>query len=442
METTKLLARYGFKASDLNEFSSDCKFHACELLQRTLYNIGITPYQLENVSEERFAAGLQEASRQVERFGGEYLINPLMGELPLADIDLHMRGICRWLNELGIYTLYSCEGHGRRVPRIGTLMRLTSKQDELLRALAPNEMTIRFRGKEIHLDCGSSIEHLLQFAERIYEVSVDPKGLMLYEAERFKNLLIELLSIPGESNNEGEIRQQILGKMRRPSDDLFMDRDGNVCATIYCGEGPTVLLSAHMDMYQELDMDRKIIQNGTILYSTKGILGADDRAGVAVLVELANKIHRTTFNGTLKLAFTVKEEIGLIGSQKLEPCFLSDVDAAIVVDRRGARDIVTSYSGVVPFCSQEYGMIFEKAGKLAGMEDWKVTAGGSSDAKILAQKFGIPSVNLSAGYKNEHTEREQVDYVCTYQTLKLIESVFHHQLIEVRNKEDFWNMIK
>jgi hypothetical protein len=31
--------------------------------------------------------------------------------------------------------------------------------------------------------------------------------------------------------------------------------------------------------------------------------------------------------------------------------FLQDVDAAIVVDRRGTRDIVTSYAGIVPFAA-------------------------------------------------------------------------------------------
>ncbi|CAG7645477.1 hypothetical protein PAECIP111802_03526 [Paenibacillus allorhizosphaerae] len=194
------------------------------------------------------------------------------------------------------------------------------------------------------------------------------------------------------------------------------------------------MLSAHMDIYQELDEGRIIVQDGTTLRSTRGILGADDRAGIAIILEISNEIHRTNFNGTLKIAFTVKEEIGLIGSQKLDPYFLADVDAAIVVDRRGTRDIVTSYAGIIPFCTEDYGRLLEEAGRLTGMADWKVTAGGSSDAKILSQKFSIPSVNLSAGYMNEHTDRETVDYLAAYETSKLIECVLSRHSIKSRQQ--------
>jgi tripeptide aminopeptidase len=434
MQTTQLLARYGFKASDVNGRYADRWSHASDLLNRILTNIDRSLDQLEMISEEIWVEALQAASYQIKRIGGECLVNPLKEELPLADIDINMRGISRWMNELGIHTFHSCDGHGFRAPIVGKLTPPTRKQVEFLKTLAPEGMTIRTRDKTILFECEHHKELLLQLAERLYEVIENPAAVVRYEAEQFKHKLIELLSIPGESGNEGQIRQVIRGKLRPLVDDLFVDQAGNVCAAIHCGEGPTVLLSAHMDIYQELKTHREIIQDGTILRSTEGILGADDRAGITVVLELIHRIHRTNFNGTLKVAFTVEEEIGLIGSQELERWFLADVDAAIVVDRRGTRDIVTSCSGIIPFCSEEYGLLFEQAGKIVGMDDWKVTEGGSSDTRVLSEKFGIPSVNLSAGYRHEHTEREMVDYLSTYQTTKLIESVLHHQLITVRDK--------
>ncbi|CAG7644644.1 hypothetical protein PAESOLCIP111_04756 [Paenibacillus solanacearum] len=36
---------------------------------------------------------------------------------------------------------------------------------------------------------------------------------------------------------------------------------------------------------------KSVLPNGTTLRSTQGILGADDRAGIAIILELANKIH-------------------------------------------------------------------------------------------------------------------------------------------------------
>jgi tripeptide aminopeptidase len=83
----------------------------------------------------------------------------------------------------------------------------------------------------------------------------------------------------------------------------------------------------------------------------------------------------------------------------------------------------------VHFCPEEYGRLFEKAGKFAGIDDWKITPGGIGDAMVFAE-YGIPSVNLSAGYQNEHKETVTVDYKSTFETVLLVESVLHHQLIK------------
>lgn len=57
---------------------------------------------------------------------------------------------------------------------------------------------------------------------------------------------------------------------------------------------------------------RKFIENGTILTSSEDILSTDDRAGIAVLLETLLRIEQTEYKGLLEIAFTVKEEIGLI----------------------------------------------------------------------------------------------------------------------------------
>ena len=184
-----------------------------------------------------------------------------------------------------------------------------------------------------------------------------------------------------------------------------------------------------MDTVTEIVENRKIIEEGSILKSSEGILGADDCAGVAAILEILSRVQKTNFRGTIKVAFTVEEEIGCQGSRGIDQAFIEDVDAAIVIDRRGNRDIVTSWSYYFPFCPEEYGQLFEEAGKLAGMKDWKITPGGVSDALVFAE-FGIPSVNLSAGYQNEHKATETVDYKSTFETVLLVESVLHHQLIK------------
>ncbi|UTW69513.1 hypothetical protein KHA80_22590 [Anaerobacillus sp. HL2] len=41
-----------------------------------------------------------------------------------------------------------------------------------------------------------------------------------------------------------------------------------------------------MDTVEEFCSSRKILEDGTILSSSEGILGADDRAGIAVILKV------------------------------------------------------------------------------------------------------------------------------------------------------------
>ena len=266
------------------------------------------------------------------------------------------------------------------------------------------------------------MDDLLVMAGRLYDVWRHPERLFAYRLEAFKRRLISLLTINGPSEREQQVRRHLQTRLRPKTDELYTDHYGNLLATIHCGDGPTVLLSAHMDTVCSFLPDRAIVCNGNTLRASSDLLGADDRAGIAMILELMDVIRHSRFRGTLKIAFTVQEEIGCLGSHHLDRDFLCDVDAAIVVDRRSTRDIVTSNGGT-PFCPDEYGRLFEQAGALAGMPDWKTTTGGLSDAKVFAS-FGIPSVNLSVGYENEHTEDETLDCQAALETVLLLKTVF------------------
>jgi hypothetical protein len=448
MNMERLLVRYGFKKQEVPGS------HAHALLDAAVRQLagfpgkrtgqeenrltghdgpaGILP---DDVDESVWREALQSASRQADRLSGEALIDPREAELPLASIDLDMRGIVRWMNELGIHTSHCCDGHGRRPPAVSLIQPPSEAEWHLLRMALPDGLKLRRRfGTNFVLEAegGADPRNLLpDYAERLHRFVDHPDLPFLYEARKFKErVLTELLNVPGESGREGRIRRVVMRKLQRFADGVFRDGYGNVLAIRRCGEGPAVLISAHMDVCRELDPSREITEDGTVLRSTSGILGADDRAGIAIALHVLERIRKTEFRGTLKFAFTVEEEIGLVGARHLDPAFMEDIDAAIVVDRRGKRDIVTSCGGFVPFCDPAYGRLFEQAGILAGMPDWKVTPGGSSDARVFAERFGIDTVNLSAGYEHEHTDDESLDWVAAFQTVILIETVLHHRLIE------------
>lgn len=64
----------------------------------------------------------------------------------------------------------------------------------------------------------------------------------------------------------------------------------------------------------------------------------------------------------------------------------------------------------------------EDVAKLVEM-DWKCVEGGISDAMTFAQN-GINSINLSAGYMHEHTDREFVVLEDMKDTIRLIMQTF------------------
>ena len=165
------------------------------------------------------------------------------------------------------------------------------------------------------------------------------------------------------------------------------------------------------------------MKDGKIWSGSDGILGADDRAGVAVVLKLAQYLYtQSIFNGKVKFIFTVEEEIGLLGAKNVDEHFLWGIDAAFVIDRRGTSDIVT-HNWSMKFCSEEFGGFVEEMAKQSNLVGWKCTRGGSSDTRIWAE-HGIQSVNLSAGYWNEHTERECLDVDASFNVTTLLKKVF------------------
>lgn len=224
--------------------------------------------------------------------------------------------------------------------------------------------------------------------------------------KKMRKQLIKLLSIHGTSGNEKPVRDYLKPILTEMMDTVTIDSYGNLLAEkkVGNGEGATVLLSAHMDTVKGVLKDRKLLENNGVITSDKGALGADDRAGIAIIMEVLRNIDKLSFEGTIKVAFSREEEIGCIGSGKIDKDWYSDVDLAIVVDRKGNRDIVVGCFDA--FCSTAVGTFFEDVSAMQNM-NWKATEGGISDACTFS-KNGINSVNLSAGYRHEHTDKEYV----------------------------------
>jgi putative aminopeptidase FrvX len=241
-----------------------------------------------------------------------------------------------------------------------------------------------------------------------------------YMEKRF----FELLDIHGVSGDEGRVRDYLIKELAQTVDKIKVDNYGNLLAEkkFNGGKGSVVMLSSHMDTVRGVLNDRKVIKdNKGNIHSNKGALGADDRAGIAIILATYKKLLKENdFTGTVKFAFSREEEIGCVGSSKIDKNFYKDVDLAIVVDRRGNSDIVGGcYSA---FCSNAVGDFMEHVAKCNNL-DFRMVEGGISDAVTFSEN-GINSVNISAGYYNEHTDKEYASIYDMEKSLDLLMGTF------------------
>lgn len=437
MKTWKqLLVRHGWNVNEIGKDEFDCSNETKEniiFLQECLENAGVD-FQISGdqliFNQGAIDEGIWIKAVNYEGRGitGAYWCRPGIDVPEIRYFDTYIVGVVRQLNRLQFFTTMCCDGHGKRTPFIDFEKSIHVEWlVELLQVLGIKRVTYRENRLSYHVPLHLEHSELLCLAESLSSIHPDwlDKGASFIEEQLFYQKIESILMVPGVSGEEDKIREVVKEKLAPFVDHIVEDSYGNLLAekTYGGGTGPTILLNAHLDTVEEIVPGRVIVKDEHIWSSSEGILGADDRAGVAVVLSIAKHLNQSDFRGKVKFIFTVEEEIGLVGAKHVEPYFLWDVDCAIVIDRRGKGDIVTSCWGSIPFCSLKYGQFFETVAEEEGLTEWACTAGGSSDTRVWASR-GIQSVNLSVGYGNEHTEDEYLDVKAAYETYIFVKAIF------------------
>lgn len=354
------------------------------------------------------------------------------GEFILEYIDPPIRGVVTQVNRLGLRTHGSCGGHADSYMRQVPWIEFNDQSDAyILHRLLKNPSTRRLYG--------TILTFFLSY-EGLMDLSIELSEFEDLQEERTKFIedretrLKELLDINGESGNEGEIRQRVLCEVRQSRltpKKIEVDDVGNILidySSLYLDRHlrygkPTVLLSAHMDIKYPLVKGSVIEENEGILHRSEGVLGADDRAGIALILNVINEFGDFKDLCNVKVAFTVGEEDRLYGARAIKESFFKDVDYAISLDRGNCSDIVTHTTD----CHYDHGnilkAIFESIQRdrchAEGL-DYQPCRGGSSDLYVWSQDYKIPSVNLSIGYHGQHSSQETLDLDCWLRTHKLL----------------------
>ncbi len=133
-------------------------------------------------------------------------------------------------------------------------------------------------------------------------------------SERLANTLIDIIHIPSTSGHEEYVRsylQQHLSDLDLP---FQIDSSGNLIASLQ-GEGRPLLLNAHMDRVPPGLGHAPILRNGVLYSDGTTNLGADDAAGIVIILEtLRRTLENNLAHPPLIIVFTVQEESGLCGA--------------------------------------------------------------------------------------------------------------------------------
>lgn len=151
-----------------------------------------------------------------------------------------------------------------------------------------------------------------------------------------------------------------------------------------------IALVAHMDTVFKLPPDDIYYdERKNVMWSPDG-LGADDRAGVYAIVTLIREGFKP------HIIFTTDEEMGAIGASLLAKldCPFSDCKYIIQLDRRGSNDCVFYDCDNQAFVDYVEQFGFE----------WNY--GTFTDISKLCPAWKIAGVNLSVGYRDEHSTSE------------------------------------
>jgi tripeptide aminopeptidase len=135
------------------------------------------------------------------------------------------------------------------------------------------------------------------------------------ERTRLNETFEALCRIPSPFGSEDACAEYVAGQLGEVGLSGERDAMGNMLVCVGKGEGG-VLLCAHLDtVVPQADIEPVVVEDGWE-NAHDGILGADNKAAVAVLLEVARR--HDAFPLPVELLFTVREENGLEGAKAFD----------------------------------------------------------------------------------------------------------------------------
>jgi len=162
--------------------------------------------------------------------------------------------------------------------------------------------------------------------------------------DRLTRLFCDLVRIDSESLREGQLADHVEGLLKswgcRVKRDGAARRLGSETGNLYAWSSPisrppTVLLSAHLDTVSPGKGIAPRVGARTVRSDGRGILGADDKAGLAIALELMRQAAQNELGEcSLQAIFSVAEEKGILGMKHARRDWIK-AQRALVLDGNG-----------------------------------------------------------------------------------------------------------
>lgn len=199
------------------------------------------------------------------------------------------------------------------------------------------------------------------------------------------------------------------------------------------GEDRPIILAAHLDTVRG-KAPTAIRISGWEATGVGGAMGADDKAGVALLLSLASEKYGE--DEGVGYALFLGEEVGCLGAEEAhENDLFRGAKALISVDRRGTDEVIYAQSGGMTASYQAA----EWLAKALGMGHKPSDRGVWTDSAVFAGV--VPEcLNLAAGYTGAHTDNDKQDLRYLEELKRAIVGVRWADMPVVREPKEVWRV--